>query len=154
MTAKPIPLKRDEAFGIVPIHRQPEGDRVLLIQHHAGHWGFPKGHPDPGETALTTAQREFEEETGITDYDLMSDRTFAEHYRFKRDGANIEKTVTYFAAWVHVTDVICQAQEIRSFTWLPFEDAAQRITYDPSRQVLRQVQDYLQTLEASDAESP
>ena len=146
MTAKPIPLKRDEAFGIVPIHRQPDGDRILLIQHHSGHWGFPKGHPDPGETAIATARREFEEETGIADYEPIADRAFVEHYRFKRDGGSVEKTVTYFPAWVHATTVTCQAQEIRSFAWLPFEEAVQRITYEPSRQVLRQVQDYLQTL--------
>ena len=36
----------------------------LLIQHQAGHWAFPKGHANPGESPAETARREFAEETG------------------------------------------------------------------------------------------
>ena len=27
-----------------------ENNKVLLIQHRIGHWGFPKGHVEAGET--------------------------------------------------------------------------------------------------------
>lgn len=45
------------------------GDRVLLVRRRnspdAGLWGFPGGHVNWGETALTAAARELAEETGV-----------------------------------------------------------------------------------------
>ena len=45
--------------------------KVLLLQHpdgtKVGHWDFPKGHVEIGESELQTAVRELAEETGITD---------------------------------------------------------------------------------------
>jgi|GEM_PF-1126425 len=45
--------KTDFCCGIVPIHTPGSGHlrysadtRFLLIKHNAGHWGFPKGHPE------------------------------------------------------------------------------------------------------------
>ncbi|MEO1144314.1 MAG: NUDIX domain-containing protein [Cyanobacteria bacterium J06638_22] len=146
MTSRNAPLKQDTAFGIVPIWQNSAGDRVLLIQHQAGHWGFPKGHADPGETALDTACREFEEETGITDYRPLSENSFTESYRFTRDGYEFQKTVTYFPAWVYSTTVVCQEKEIRNYAWLLFDDAERQISFSPARKILREVQTYIRTL--------
>lgn len=38
---------------------------VLLLGHKEGTWVFPKGHLDPGESALEAALREVEEEAGV-----------------------------------------------------------------------------------------
>ncbi len=134
---------KDEAFGIVPILRQEDGEKFLLIQHHAGHWGFPKGHADPGETAIAAARREFEEETGITAYELLGETSFAEEYSFIRHKINVRKTVTYFPAVVTSDVVTCQAKEIKDYAWLPYEAAVKKITFSPARQLLVQVYDHL-----------
>lgn len=134
---------KDEAFGIVPILRQEEGEKFLLIQHHAGHWGFPKGHADPGETAIAAACREFEEETGITAYKLLGETSFSEEYSFIRNKKNVRKTVTYFPAVVTSDVVTCQAKEIKDYAWLPYEAAVNKITFNPARQLLVEVYDYL-----------
>jgi bis(5'-nucleosidyl)-tetraphosphatase len=135
--------KIDEAFGIIPIWRQAEGDRFLLIQHWAGHWGFPKGHADPGETAIATARREFEEETGIQAYQVLEQVSFTERYTFMRDRRPIEKTVTYFPAFVQSATVTCQAQEIKDYAWLTLDLALQKITFNQARQLLIKVNDYV-----------
>lgn len=134
---------KDEAFGIVPILKQDNEYQFLLIQHHAGHWGFPKGHADPGETAIATACREFEEETGVKDYTPLPDVSFSEQYRFIRNGHAIEKTVVYFPAWVTSSKVTCQAQEIKSYAWLPYDAALQKMTFNPGKQVLIKANEYL-----------
>lgn len=43
---------------------RPDG-MVLLLRHREGTWVFPKGHLDAGESALTAALREVEEEAGV-----------------------------------------------------------------------------------------
>ncbi|PSB07945.1 NUDIX hydrolase [filamentous cyanobacterium CCP2] len=139
---------KDEAFGIVPIHRQEDGDRFLLIQHLAGHWGFPKGHAEPGELAKVAAQREFEEETGIREYHVLEQK-FVEQYAFQRAGTPFEKTVTYFPAFVQSDAVMCQADEIQAYAWLPYDAALEKITFEPSKQLLKDVKAYLEQHKAT-----
>lgn len=133
---------KDEAFGIVPIDRRTNGDYFLLIQHHAGHWGFPKGHAEAEESPEVAACREFEEETGIQDYALLPG-SFTEQYRFVDSGRSIEKTVVYFPALVRSNTVICQAKEIRDFAWLTYEAALEKLTFAQSKQLLAEVRQHL-----------
>ncbi|NJR38406.1 MAG: NUDIX domain-containing protein [Leptolyngbyaceae cyanobacterium CSU_1_4] len=139
---------KDEAFGIVPIFIEQTDDsteiQFLLIRHWAGHWGFPKGHAEPGETAIATARRELEEETGIQSCNVLDDTSFVEHYRFTKDDQLIEKTVTYFLGIVSSKAVTCQEQEIQAYTWVNFDTALQTITFDQARRILRRAQTYLQ----------
>lgn len=141
---------KDASFGIVPIARRSDGNFFLLVQHHAGHWGFPKGHAEPGESAEIAACREFEEETGIRAYTLLNpaavNLSFVEHYSFIKANQSVEKTVTYFPALVHSEIVICQEKEIKAHAWLSYEAALQTLTFAPSRQILMQVQEYLQSI--------
>jgi bis(5'-nucleosidyl)-tetraphosphatase len=137
------PVKKDEAFGIIPILRQEDGDRFLLIQHRAGHWGFPKGHAEPGESAIVTACREFEEETGIRNYEPLDSISFTEQYRFVQNERAIQKTVTYFPAWVQSKAVTCQEEEIKDYVWATFEAALGKLTFYQARQILSQVNEYL-----------
>ena len=137
---------KDEAFGIIPILHQPEGNQFLLIQHWAGHWGFPKGHAEAGETPLMAACREFEEETGVQAYEVIEGASFLEQYYFTKNKQTIEKTVTYFPAWVKSTAVTCQDKEIQNYCWLPFETALEKLTFAQGKRLLRQVQAYLNKL--------
>ncbi|MGB8691313.1 MAG: NUDIX domain-containing protein [Microcoleus sp.] len=134
---------KDECFGIVPIFPNETDSLFLLIQHQAGHWGFPKGHANPGESAIETAKRELEEETGIRDCEVLEEPSFVEHYSFVKEGEPIEKTVTYFVAFVNSMEVQLQAEEIQNSAWSSFEEAVKLITFDANRQVLREVKAYL-----------
>ena len=59
----------EKSCGVVLFNEQ----KVLLLQYATGqkegewdlqgHWDFPKGHVDKGETEIETATRELEEET-------------------------------------------------------------------------------------------
>ncbi|XZO03433.1 MAG: bis(5'-nucleosyl)-tetraphosphatase [Microcoleus sp.] len=148
---------KDEAFGIVPVFVNATDTLFLLIQHQAGHWAFPKGHADPGESALETAKRELEEETGIRDYEVLEEPSFVEYYSFvqeyapssvkhyssAKEGEVIEKSVTYFVAFVNLMDVVLQVEEVQNSAWSSFEEAINLITFDGNRQVLREVKAYL-----------
>jgi len=134
---------KDEAFGIVPIQHNPDGDRFLLIQHHAGHWGFPKGHAEAGESPLETACREFTEETGIQSFTVIDTVSFMEHYVFQKNGQKITKTVIYFPAWVQTTAVHRQEAEIKNYAWACFDEALELITFNAAKQVLTEAYEFV-----------
>ena len=52
---------KDEAIHVLLAH--PGGP--LFVNKDEGSWSIPKGEPDADEDLLVTAQREFEEETGV-----------------------------------------------------------------------------------------
>jgi len=135
---------KDQGFGIVPIGVFSPDPLFLLIQHQAGHWAFPKGHSEQGESPEQTARREFEEETGIMEYALLPVPTFTESYSFEKDGERVDKTVTYYLAKVSTNTVRIQEAEIKDYAWLNFTEAMQKITFDANRQILKAVGEFLQ----------
>lgn len=134
----------DQVFGIIPIYKKDGRYMFLLIKNPKGHWSFPKGHAYQDEKEMETAQREFAEETGITDYTFFSGISFSESYAQVRDGSTIKKTAKFFLAevrdpTVRVTDV----DEIVEHRWLYFPEALEQISYDAGKQLLFEVKSYL-----------
>ncbi len=87
-------METDFSCGVIPIVFDGSGRRYLLVQHHAGHWSFPKGHPEKGESPLSAARRELEEETGIGRVEVLKRPAFEERYVFrKRSGKVVTKEV-------------------------------------------------------------
>ena len=70
----------------------------LLLQHSdkkkQGHWDFPKGHVEDGETELQTALRELAEETGITDVEVFPDFNHKISYHIMKEGRRVFKAPT------------------------------------------------------------
>ena len=56
-----------KSCGVLP-YRETDGVREYLIvyEQFSQCWSLPKGHMEPGETEIQTAQRELLEETGLT----------------------------------------------------------------------------------------
>lgn len=137
---------QDQAFGIIPILQGTAPNFLyLLIQHKKGHWGFPKGHADPGETAEQTAQREFQEETGLVAYRLLPRLQFTEQYRFlkRKKGIWVHKTVVYFVGEVarersgNPPTVTIQPEEVTDFRWCTASQALMLLTYEVGQKTLR-----------------
>ena len=67
-------VKSSKSSAGLLLYRRPLGRIEIFLAHpggpfwsnrDAGAWTIPKGVPEPGEDLLTTACREFEEETGV-----------------------------------------------------------------------------------------
>ena len=128
---------REESCGAVIHH----SDEFLLLHYEGGHWDFPKGNREKGETKLETALREIKEETGLTDLEFTD---FEEKisYFYKREGKTIHKTVTYFLAQSFTKDIII-SWEHKGYEWLPYEKALERIAFQNARDVLKAAKSYL-----------
>jgi 8-oxo-dGTP pyrophosphatase MutT (NUDIX family) len=135
-------MKKENSYGIVPLRIHQNEWQVLLIQHHAGHWAFPKGHADPGETPKQAAERELKEETGLAIHRFLSPDPLTENYFFIFRGKRISKTVQYFLALVE-GKVVIQEREIKNSQWLSLTQALDNITFKEGKRVCLQVTEFL-----------
>lgn len=124
----------ERSFGIVPLIKKNGEWQVLLIQHGAGHWGFPKGHANENESSLMSAQRELQEETGLHIVHLFSEIGLEESYHFTRRGRPIKKSVTYFVAEVD-GNLQLQVEEIKAAKWVPLTQADLHLTFPSAKSI-------------------
>ena len=98
--------------GVIPFRRIPDRPMEFLLLHSVlvrnpdAAWEFPKGSMDEGETETETALRELQEETGIVRVELLPNFRDHVHYKYRREGREIEKTVTFFTGEVKDWSVI------------------------------------------------
>ncbi len=130
---------RETSCGAVVLRQQGQGIVVLTLQHAAGHWAFPKGHMEPGETEQDTALREIWEETGLR---VRLDTAFR-HVNTYSPKPGVLKDVIYFVAWAQQDMLALQQAEIQASAWLPPAAARARLTYENDRLLLDAVCAYI-----------
>lgn len=139
-------MKKENSYGIIPLRFHANEWQVLLIQHHAGHWAFPKGHANRGETPQQTAERELREETGLSIRCYLLSDPIIENYFFNFQGQRIAKTVHYFLALAEGI-IILQVSEVQASQWLSLQDAQLRMTFKENKNVCQQVREFLKTVD-------
>ncbi len=126
-------MTMEKSCGALVFRRFHGNTELLLIKHaNGGHWSFPKGHVEPGETEEETALREIKEETGI---DVIIDPSFREviSYSPKKD---TQKDVIYFIARAQNYDYTPQEEEISQIKWVEINRAHTILTYDNDKQLV------------------
>lgn len=124
-------MKYEKSCGAVVF----DGNKVLIIQQVKGHWGFPKGHVEDGETEVQTAVREIKEETNL-DVEIDETKRFVEHYSPEE---GIEKDVVFFIAKKIGGEIKVQEEEVKDTKWLTPREAMDRLTYESSKNILRNI---------------
>lgn len=124
-------MKYEKSCGAVVF----DGDKILVIQQAAGHWGFPKGHVEEGETEVETAIREIKEETNV-DVEINENFRYVETYSPKED---VEKDVVFFVAKKVGGENIAQEEEVQNIVWVSCEEAMDLLTFESSKNVLKKV---------------
>lgn len=128
-------MAQEISCGILVIRKHQSQREILLIQsRQGGHWSFPKGHMEPGETELDTARREVQEETGLV-VEPLPDLRGTVAYTLPNGN---EKTVIYFGGLLDPdsTKPRPQQEEILSLQWAALEEAASLLTYADDRALL------------------
>ncbi len=96
-----------------------------------GTWTLPKGTPDPGETMEQTALREVEEETGLRVRIVAPLPSIS--YAFVQDGTRVHKTVHYWLMEPVAGDLARHDREFERVRWVPFDEAANLLTFATER---------------------
>lgn len=139
---------QDTSFGIVPIYKGKDGNFLFCVVRHSSgqHWGFPKGHPQTGETVEETARRELFEETGIDKIDIVPNREITESYSFEKNGVRHNKTVKYFIGFAHTVEICTQEnfqKEIIGIQWLPYPELIECLTFSEAKEVAAKADEYI-----------
>lgn len=129
--------------GIIPFKKEGAEIKFLLIKHLDGHWSFPKGKKNKGESDLDTAKRELFEETGIRELSVLEEKNFVESYSFTKDDQKFDKEVTYFLAEVFAEEVSIQEKEICEYKWLNYDDSLVVLSHDEAKNILKNAYKYV-----------
>lgn len=122
---------KEKACGCIII----KNGKVLLIKQITGHWGFPKGHMEEGETEEETAIREVKEETNL-DVEIDKNKKYTVEYTTDKGK---DKIVTLFLAKEISGELKPQECEISKLEWLEFDKALETLTYENTKEVLKKV---------------
>ncbi|MDY3928166.1 MAG: NUDIX domain-containing protein [Clostridia bacterium] len=123
-------MNYEKSCGAVIYRRENDELKYLLIFNKKGnaegHWGFPKGHVENGESEEQTAQREIFEEVGIT-AKIDTKFRYVTRYSPKPD---VDKDAVYFVAEVKDENVLLQESEVADMRWCCYEEGKNLLTYD------------------------
>jgi 8-oxo-dGTP pyrophosphatase MutT (NUDIX family) len=129
-------LFQEKSCGAV-VYRKHHGNiEILLIKHlNSGHWSFPKGHIEEGETEFETAKREIKEETGI---DVIIDHTFRETVTYS-PRKDTQKIVVYFLGKALNYEYSAQKEEIAEVRWFDIGHAPAVLTYENDKSIIKTI---------------
>ena len=130
-------MKQEKSCGCIILNDKKE---VLLVHHNKGHWDFPKGHVEEGETEVQTAIREVKEETNI-DVEVNEKYRYTVEYSPKED---VMKEVVFFLAKNINDEKSAQLEEVSEVKWFKLDEAVEQITYNTSKEVLIKLKEDLE----------
>lgn len=134
------PLRKEKSCGAL-VYRIKNGELELLLLKHwfGGHWSFPKGHVEEGETEVETALREVHEETGLTIQLEDGFRQSVEYY----PRPNIRKQVVYFLGYADDDRTRRQEEEISEIRWVPLKSAHREVTFRNDKNLINHAKKFL-----------
>ena len=136
----------ETSAGIVLFREEDSKKLFLLLHYPSGHWDFVKGKMEKGESIQETAVRETEEETGIKDVKFLENFEEWIEYNFQYQGELVHKKVVFFLAETKTKEVKISHEHL-DYTWMDYNTAMEKTTFDNAKTVLTKAQTLLsQTL--------
>jgi 8-oxo-dGTP pyrophosphatase MutT (NUDIX family) len=121
-----VVVRDGQVVVIVPTRRAADGSRVLAL---------PKGHVDPGETAIEAAAREVREETGVVAEPVAE--LGESRYWYRREGRTIGKSVAFFLFDYVEGDFADHDDEVEEVRWIALEEAETELSHAAEREMVQ-----------------
>ena len=129
----------ETSAGIVLFRKEDSKNLFLLLHYPSGHWDFVKGKMEKGESTHETAIRETKEETGITDVKFLDDFEEWIEYNFQYQKELVHKKVVFFLAETTTKEVNISHEHL-DYTWMDYNTAMEKTTFDNAKTVLTKAQ--------------
>jgi len=127
----------ESAGGVV---LNPRGD-VLVVNQNGNSWSLPKGHVDPGESALEAAHREIYEESGVKTLRFVRALGSYERPRIGKSGSGDDpseiKRITLFLFTTTQKTLRPIDPENPEAKWVPRAKVAALLTHAKDRSFFR-----------------
>ena len=126
-------MRKEKSCGAIVFYLKENKEQILLIKHsNSGHWSFPKGHVEAGETEVETAVREIMEETGVN-ADIDTRFRTVVTYSPKKD---VLKDVIYFFATTDNDATEKQESEVSEIMWVDIDKALNSVSYRNDKELI------------------
>ena len=133
-------MNYEKSCGAIVYRKYHGNTEILLVRSiKSGHWSFPKGHVEEGETEEETARREIKEETGL---DVLLDTGFRETVTFSPK-RNTKKTVVYFVGMATSHEAVPQQEEISELKWHEIGQAIGMLTYENDKMIVSKAKAFI-----------
>ena len=106
----------------------------LLLKHLQGHWSFPKGCLQEGESLQEGAKREIKEETGLKEVKFIGAYKWTTHYK---DDFDNPKEANYFLAEIPMSDIKL-SEEHTEFGYFELDEALEKIGFKNMQDVVKE----------------
>jgi len=136
-------MKQEKSCGVIAFTRTESGIRYVLAQSRAGHYGFPKGHTEPGETEEETALREVFEEVHLRPTLIEGFREVSE---YGIPSLGVRKQVVLFLGSYEAQEIVPQDSELLRAAAVSYDDAMLLLTHEDTRNILTKAELFLQNL--------
>lgn len=141
-------MQEDHSYWIIAFFENPNWEReFLLINQKSDNWSFwwyPKWHAEEWENWLQAAKREFREEVGIKDVQIIWEKTFDTNYIVHRTWLDdMWKTVTFWVGKVDNRDVKIQEEELNWYKWANYASAMNLLSHKNYKDLLEKVAKYI-----------
>lgn len=135
-------MPKKHAAGAVVFRRTDDGVRFLLIYDAYGHWTFPKGHLEDGESSTAAARREVAEETGVSGH--LGPLIHSIFYPVVKKGVTYDKQVDWYLLEADNDGVVLQAEEgITAYQWETADEVAALLSYPQLPEVFAKAREVL-----------
>lgn len=132
----------ETSAGILLFRKEDSKNLFLLLHYPSGHWDFVKGKMEKGESTHETAIRETKEETGIIDINFLDNFEEWIEYNFQYQKELVHKKVVFFLAETKTKQVNISHEHL-GYTWMDYNTAMEKTTFDNAKTVLTKAQTLL-----------
>ncbi|MBN1502340.1 NUDIX domain-containing protein [Candidatus Woesearchaeota archaeon] len=136
-----MPTKEKSAAAVV-FYEKNKKKEFLLLHYSLGHWGFPKGHIEEGETEEQALLREIKEETGLKKVEIIPGFKEKTEYFYRNKKELIHKEVVFMLV-KSMSQKITLSFEHIGYKWLEYEDAINKLTFENTKNMLEKAYHFI-----------
>jgi putative (di)nucleoside polyphosphate hydrolase len=118
--------------------------KVVVVEQKKKHvsWSLPKGHIENDEDFLTAAKREIQEETGLTELELVKEFPMYERYKIGKDGQDDmseKKRMHFFLFTTQQKELKPQDPENPQARWVEKSEVPDILTHEKDKEFFRSI---------------